>query len=138
MSPTAWRNSIWFAPSRSISRASLLAKWIIDRTSCVGQLSPLSQRIMTSSGMIWIRELHDGQLVGTEIIFSKPLRFDKFSSFTLGITSPALCNKTVSPILISNLFIYAKLWKVARATVTPPIFIGSNSATGVSTPVLPT
>jgi len=45
---------------------------------------------------------------------------------------------TVSPILISFLFISSSLWSVAFETTTPPMLTGSILATGVSAPVLPT
>jgi len=45
---------------------------------------------------------------------------------------------TVSPIWISFLSISSQLWSVDRDTVTPPIRIGSKTAYGVMTPVLPT
>ena len=45
---------------------------------------------------------------------------------------------TVSPILISFLFISSSLCSVAFDTITPPTFIGSIFATGVNAPVLPT
>ena len=54
-----------------------------------------------------------------------------------GITSPALSTTTVSPILISFLFISSSLCNVAFETKTPPILIGFIFATGVKAPVLP-
>ena len=64
-----------------------------------------------------------------------------FSIITLttsGITSPALWTKTVSPILISFRLISSWLCKVALDIITPPTLTGTNWATGVNAPVLPT
>ena len=57
---------------------------------------------------------------------------------TAGIISPDFSTITVSPILMSFRAISSSLWRVALDTVVPDMNIGSNSATGVSTPVLPT
>ena len=62
----------------------------------------------------------------------------KFLEITWGITSPALCNSIVSPILMSFLSISSWLWRETLETLTPPTITGSNSATGVNVPVLPT
>ena len=54
------------------------------------------------------------------------------------MTSPALSISTVSPILMSLRLISSWLCSVALLTVTPETKTGSNFATGVSAPVLPT
>ncbi len=59
-------------------------------------------------------------------------------STTCGMTSPALCTLTRSPSRMSLRATSSRLWRVARATVTPPISTGSIKATGVTTPVRPT
>jgi hypothetical protein len=59
-------------------------------------------------------------------------------SITWGITSPARCTRTRSPSRTSFLATSSRLWRVARATVTPPISTGSMRATGVTTPLRPT
>ena len=63
---------------------------------------------------------------------------DLSTESTWGITSPALCIVTVSPILISFLLISSSLCNVAFETTTPPTVTGLILATGVIAPVLPT
>jgi len=60
------------------------------------------------------------------------------TSKTCGITSPALCITTTSPILMSFLKISSSLCNVALETTTPPTLTGLIFATGVRAPVLPT
>ena len=82
-------------------------------------------------------EPHEGHLLGNmnfRLFFGL---FLKSTERIWGITSPALSNVTVSPILISFLFISSSLCNVALDTTTPPIFIGLIFATGVRAPVLP-
>ena len=57
---------------------------------------------------------------------------------TSGITSPARRTTTVSPTRTSLRNTSDSLCKVALVTVTPPTNTGSNRATGVRDPVLPT
>ena len=80
---------------------------------------------------------HAGQFSGA-FIFILFTRSDKDTRSISGITSPALFTKTISFILISFLVISSILCKLALLTFTPPILTGSNSATGVIVPVLPT
>jgi hypothetical protein len=54
------------------------------------------------------------------------------------MTSPARWIVTMSPTRTSSRSISSALCSVARATMTPPTFTGSSSATGVSAPVRPT
>ena len=55
-----------------------------------------------------------------------------------GITSPARCTMTVSPIRTSLRRISSSLCRVARCTTTPPTVTGSSIAVGVSAPCRPT
>ncbi len=57
---------------------------------------------------------------------------------TCGITSPARWTITRSPSRMSFRRMSSSLWSVALVTVTPPMCTGSSSASGLSTPVLPT
>jgi hypothetical protein len=52
--------------------------------------------------------------------------------------SPALRTTIVSPAQRSSSARRSALWRVARLTVVPASGTGSNSATGVTTPVRPT
>ena len=61
------------------------------------------------------------------------------TTFTIfGITSPARSTKTVSPMRTSSRSISSWLCRPACTTVTPPIWTGGSTATGVSAPVRPT
>ena len=55
-----------------------------------------------------------------------------------GMTSPARCTITVSPMRISLRAISSSLCSVALETTTPPTVTGFSRATGVSAPVRPT
>ena len=81
---------------------------------------------------------HEGHLLGKINFFEFCGLFEISTLNTCGITSPALCIKIASPILMSFLFISSSLCNVALETITPPTFIGSIFATGVKAPVLPT
>ena len=54
------------------------------------------------------------------------------------MTSPARSSNTLSPALTPKRLISSKLCKVALEIMTPAQATGSNSATGVKTPVRPT
>ena len=55
-----------------------------------------------------------------------------------GITSPARCRRTWSPMRISLRTISSSLCRVALDTTTPPTLTGTRRATGVNAPVRPT
>jgi len=55
-----------------------------------------------------------------------------------GITSPARSTNTVSPILMSLVFIKSSLCREIEDTVTPARCTGSILATGVIDPIFPT
>ena len=57
---------------------------------------------------------------------------------TCGITSPARCTITVSPMRMSLRLMSSSLCSVAIDTVTPPTTTGSSTANGLSAPVRPT
>jgi orotidine-5'-phosphate decarboxylase len=62
----------------------------------------------------------------------------RFTPTSAGIISPAFSTYTKSPTRRSRRAISSRLCNVARATFEPASVTGSNSATGVSTPVRPT
>ena len=81
---------------------------------------------------------HDGQAVGMENVRSSPVRRSVSTRTTSGITSPARCTTTQSPMRTSLRRISSSLCSVALVTVTPDTRTGSSSATGVRAPVRPT
>ncbi len=60
------------------------------------------------------------------------------TSVILGMTSPPRSTATKSPMRTPRRAISSGLWRVARATVMPPMGTGARAATGVSLPVRPT
>jgi hypothetical protein len=92
----------------------------------------------TSSSGLYKSDPHAGHFFGSSISISIPFLLSSILFITSGITSPDLFTQTQSPIFIFFLFISSKLWSVARDTRTPLILTGSNIATGVTVPVLPT
>ncbi len=103
-----------------------------------GQLTWLLQRDTASPGPRTASEPHAGQAVGITNSRSAPVRSSTSARTTSGITSPARCTITRSPIRTSLRRISSSLCSVARDTVTPPTYTGSRSADGVSAPVRPT
>uniref|UniRef100_A0A1A9VKE4 Probable periplasmic serine endoprotease DegP-like n=1 Tax=Glossina austeni TaxID=7395 RepID=A0A1A9VKE4_GLOAU len=93
---------------------------IILRTSGLSpeEIVTLEHLIAASSGTLYTELPHSGQILGNLNLGRELLS----TSTIFGMTSPARSTTTMSPLL----------------TTTPPMFIGTNSAIGVSTPVLPT
>ncbi len=60
------------------------------------------------------------------------------TSTICGMTSPARCRTTRSPMRAPRRAISSRLCRVALVTTTPPTVTGSSRATGVSLPVRPT
>ena len=79
-----------------------------------------------------------GHSCGICIISSLPVLSSVTTFTTCGIISAAFSTITLSPFLISFLIISSKLCKLARLTTEPDNSTASSSATGVTTPVLPT
>ncbi len=79
-----------------------------------------------------------GQVSGIANSRSEPVRRSTMGRTTSGITSPAFCRTTQSPIRMSLRRTSSRLCSVARATVEPATLTGVMCATGVSVPVRPT
>ena len=113
------------------------AKWITLSTSCAGH-ERLGQRQMTSPSGRTSAVPHAGHSVGIWKGRSSPVRRWVSADTTWGITSPARCTMTVSPMRRSFRARSSWLCRVARSTVTPPTCTGSSSAHGTMAPVRPT
>ena len=136
--PFSTNSSIWRSPSPSISIALRLAKCLSRSSRCASQVKPPVQRRTASpSGRIagcW----QTGHVSGKMKSRSLPSRRDSITRTIWGITSPARCRITLSPMRIFLRRTSSSLCKVAFDTVTPPTSTGSRRATGVKAPVLPT
>ena len=105
--------------------------------TCAGQ-SMETQRYATSPSSCTTGLPHAGHVWGMRHSAASAGRFASTGPTTSGITSPALCTTMVSPTRTSLRCTSSSLCSVARAMVEPETVTGSNSATGVSTPVRPT
>ncbi len=92
----------------------------------------------TSSSCFSSKEPQIGQVVIGLNAGNSSFLFALIEPNTLGMISPALNTWTSSPILISFSIMYSALWSVALETIEPDNCTGSNSATYVILPVLPT
>ena len=126
------------SPSPSIFIAFLETKWIREPVFCAGQSNPAVHRRIASPSTFIRSFLQQGSLFGEDIFFESIGLLSNSTEIIWGITSPALFTFTVSPSLTSRRSISSKLWILAWETITPPMFTGSNSATGVILPTLPT
>ena len=105
---------------------------------CAAQNKPPVQRATASPSIRTMAESHTGQVLGKMIGLASAGRRSCNTPIICGITSPARRITTISPIAISNRSISSPLCNVALLTVTPATNTGSNLATGVIAPVLPT
>ena len=118
-------------------KASLETKYSISPWTLAGH-SSLTHFISTKPSSLSSLWLHTGQLTGSSMIFSFPVLSSFIDFTTCGIISAAFSIKTLSPILISFLWISLILCKLALFTLLPDSSTSWSSATGVSFPVLPT
>ena len=122
-----------------MSKACLDTKCFNLSTCWKGHLDPPLHFIATSPDALSIGSFSgQGQVEGKEKTVLLDDLFSGIEETICGMTSPALCTRTWSPSLISFLLISSSLCNVALDTNTPPILIGSSSATGVKIPVRPT
>ena len=98
----------------------------------------MGQRICTSPGGWTTGVSQAGQRSGITNGRSSPVRSWVSGPTTWGMTSPARCTMTLSPIIRPLRARSSWLWRVARRTVAPPTDTGSSSANGTSAPVRPT
>ena len=127
-----------------MSKALRDTKCFSRSTRCAGQISPPVQRLTASTlpviGLIsrtaWLPQA--GQTSGKTNRFAPLGRFSSTDPRICGMTSPARCTITVSPMRTSLRAISSSLCSVAFCTTTPPTVTGSSLATGVSAPVRPT
>ena len=113
------------------------AKYPMRRRACAAQPG-LVHLTATSPSVLLTSDPQTGHWVGILNSFSDPFLSSVSTFTTAGMTSPAFSTSTQSPIRRSLREISSSLWSVARATVLPATKTGSNSATGVSTPLRPT
>lgn len=122
----------------SIFMASREIKWRIPSRNWAGQPVTLLHLRTASPSSRTASAPQTGHLSGIWKTLSLPSLFSLITFTTSGITSPAFCTRTWSPIRISFLRISSSLCKVARLIVEPAICTGSRMAVGVKAPVLPT
>ncbi len=129
--------SIHWLPMPCMSSPAEDTKWIIERSLTAGQemLSHIQADCPCSR---CTRSPQAGHLSGKDQGTAEGGRFSRQTRTISGITSPARCTTTVSPMRTSLAFTSSSLWSVALETVTPPTATGTSLATGVRTPVLPT
>ena len=119
------------SPRPSISIAPREAKWRMRSVTCAGHDALVQRDIASPSG--WsTSEPQTGQRSGMTKTRSLPVRDSATGPTTRGITSPARVTKTVSPMRMSLLSMYAALCKVALRIVTPPICTGASEANGLA------
>ena len=107
-------------------------------TAWAGQISPPVQRFTTSPGgrTAWLPQA--GQTSGKAKGALSAGRLSSTTETICGMTSPARCSTTVSPMRTSLRAISSSLCRVACCTMTPPTLTGCITARGVSAPVRPT
>ena len=126
---------IIFSPNPSMFIASLDTKCTRFLNSFAGHSIPVHLTAASPSSLI-ASAPHTGHTRGISKSFSFPVLFS-FTTFDIsGITSPAFCITTVSPIFKSFSFIKSSLCSVVFDIVEPATFTGSSIAIGVITPVL--
>ena len=135
--PCSTNCSISFEPRPSTSIAALLTQWRRVPRNIAGQLL-LTQRVAASSASRISSEPHSGQLWGKAKAMAAAGLSSISTRTTSGMISPALRTTIVSPACRSSSARRLALCKVARLTMVPARATGSNSATGVITPVRPT
>ena len=114
-----------------------LTQWQRRSWACAGQsIETQRQATSPSSRTTGLPQL--GQVRGMRNSGASAGRSSSTGPTTSGITSPALCTTIVSPTRTFLRRTSSSLCSVARAMVDPATTTGSNSATGVSTPVRPT
>ena len=129
--------SISLLPRPSTSRAPLLTQCRRPPRRIAGQLL-FTHRVAASSPSRTRLDPHSGQCSGSCTGVALLGRSSGSTRTTSGIISPALRTTMVSPRCRSSSAIRSALWRVARLTLVPAKATGSNSATGVITPVRPT
>ena len=109
-----------------MSNAGRETKWISRSTRCASQIRPPVQRRTASPGgrTAWLP--HTGQTSGYTNGFASFGRRSVTTETICGITSPARCSTTVSPMRMSLRAISSSLCSVAFCTSTPPTFTGSQ------------
>jgi hypothetical protein len=127
-----------FEPSPSMSKAPRETKWRSRSFAWAGQTRPPVQRRTASPSSRTAWEPQTGQRSGNLNLGPRFLRSASTTATICGITSPARCTITLSPMRTSLRSISSSLCKVAFETTTPPTVIGSSFATGVRAPVRPT
>ena len=128
---------IIFSPSPSIFIASLDTKCTKFLYNFAGHSIPVHLTADSPSSLT-VSAPHTGQFVGMTNSFSVPSLFSTTARTISGITSPAFCIITLSPIFNPFSLTKSSLCNVVLEIVEPATFTGSNIAIGVITPVLPT
>ena len=118
-------------------KASLETKYSISPWILAGH-SSFTHFISTSPSSLSSLWLHTGQLIGSSIVFSFPVLSSFIAFTTWGIISAAFSIKTLSPILMSFLWISLILCSFSLTFTSSDSSTSSSSATGVNLPVLPT
>ena len=136
--PDAIKRSIQLPPRPAMSTADRPAKCRTRAERCAGH-DAFEHRATASSPSRAIGPSHAGQAVGNAHSVSCPSRREPSRSTPriAGITPPARCTRTQSPIRRSSARTWSSLCNVALETVTPPSLTGSRTAKGVTAPVLP-
>ena len=132
------KSLIILSPRPSMFIAFLETKCLIISTNWAGHSCAFTHLNAASPSSLKSSLPQEGQIFGSFVFGFLFTESFKSTFVTWGMTSPARLIITTSPSLTSNRSTSSKLCKLAFEIVTPPTFIGSNSATGVTLPNLPT